>query len=180
MFVSKPGSKKQERLRALVENPRRRRFWAARSRRRQAVVALTLVTFAGAAAFAAAILAEPPASLVWLGAFLLLTAGSAVTATHINIAARHVAGYEGLDEFQRAEADHAARLGHHVTAVLLGLLIGIVCGFGGWLTSQEASTHAVLAVLAPLVILTTLCHAAFPACYLAWTRPDEVPDDEQI
>ncbi|WP_435109064.1 hypothetical protein [Nocardiopsis synnemataformans] len=178
MFVSKPSPQKQERLRALVENPRRRRFWAARSRRRQAVVAFALAIVLAAALFSTAVVAGPPSSTVLVIGFALSLGASTVISTHINIAARWVVGYEGVDEFQRAEMDHAAHVGHNVTAALLVLLIAVTCGFGGWLSLGHMDARIPLAVLVPLVILATFCHTAFPACYLAWTRPDEIPDEE--
>ncbi|WP_150248625.1 hypothetical protein [Nocardiopsis deserti] len=178
MFVSKPSSQKQERLRALVENPRRRRFWAARSRRRQAVAACAFATVLAAALFSTAVVTGPPSSTVLVIGFALSLGASAVLGTHINIAARWVVGYEGVDEFQRAEMDHAARLSHNVTMALLTLLIAVTCGFGGWLSMGHMDARIPLTLLVPLVLLTTMCHAAFPACYLAWTRPDEIPDEE--
>ncbi|NKZ00649.1 hypothetical protein [Nocardiopsis alborubida] len=178
MFVSKPSSQKQERLRALVENPRRRRFWAARSRRRQAVAACAFATVLAAVLFSAAVVTGPPTSTVLVIGFALSLGASAVLSTHINIAARWVVGYEGVDEFQQAEMDRAASLGHNVTAALLTLLVAVTCGFGGWLSLGNMDARIPLTVLVPLVVLTTMCHAAFPACYLAWTRPDEIPGDE--
>jgi hypothetical protein len=177
VFASKPGSRQQERLRAYIENPRRRRFWAARSRRRLAVVAFALVTVLAATAFAIGLVRGAPESHVPLALYGLLLAGSALLATHINVAVRWVAGYEGLDEFQRAEMDHAARLGHNVTMVLLMILLVVGGVFGSWVSDLELGARLLLAALVPLVVLTAMCHAAFPACYLAWTRPDEVFDD---
>ncbi|WP_444962127.1 hypothetical protein [Nocardiopsis sp. M1B1] len=177
MFVSKPGSQKQERLRAYIENPRRRRFWAARSRRRLTVAVFTLVTVLAAASFAVGLMGEVSGSYVPLTLYGLLLVGSALLATHVNVAVRWVGGYEGLDEFQRAEMDHAARVGHNVTMVLLCVLLVVGGVFGSWVSNLELSARLLMAVLVPLVVLTTMCHAAFPACYLAWTRPDEVLDD---
>ncbi|WDZ91278.1 hypothetical protein [Nocardiopsis sp. HUAS JQ3] len=178
MFVSKPGSRQQERLRAYIENPRRRRFWAARSRRRLTVVAFALVTVLAAASYAVGLMAEASDSYVSLTLYGLLLGGSALLATHVNVAVRWVGGYEGLDEFQRAEMDHAARVGHNVTMVLLCVLLVVGAIFGSWVSNLELSARLLMAVLVPLVVLTTMCHAAFPACYLAWIRPDEVLDDE--
>lgn len=179
MSASRPRTKKQEQLRAMIENPRRRRFWAARSRRRQAVVALAAATLAGAAAFTASIMVEPPTSQVLLGVFVLMMAGVVVLATQVNIAARWVAGYQGVDELQRAEMDHASRLGYNLTAVLLTVLVAVTAGLGGALTGVDMDATVPMLVLVPMVLVVTLCHAAFPACYLAWTRPDEALDDEE-
>lgn len=55
------------------------------------------------------------------------------------------------------------------------LVVGAI--FGSWVSNLELSARLLMAVLVPLIVLTTMCHAAFPACYLAWTRPDEVLDD---
>lgn len=178
MFVSKPSPQKQERLRALVENPRRRRFWAARSRRRLTVAAIVLVLVLASAAYAAFLLTETAGSYGMLALYVLLLAGSALLVMQINIATRWVAGYQGLDELQRAEMDHAARVGHNVTMVLLCVLLVVGAIFGSWVSNLELSARLLMAVLVPLIVLATMCHAAFPACYLAWTRPDEVLDDE--
>ncbi|WP_285734039.1 hypothetical protein [Nocardiopsis sp. ATB16-24] len=178
MFVNAPDTRKQERLRALVEDPRRRRFWAARSRRRQAVVALALVTIVASAAFAVSIGVEPPYTPLLMGVFVVFLLGTMVLGTQLNVAARWVVGYEGVDEFQRSEMDRATLLGHHVTAALLALLVAVTCGFGGWSVGGGLPTDVAFMVLVPLVLVTAMCHAVFPACYLAWTRPDEILQEE--
>lgn len=177
MFASNPSPQKQERLRASIENPRRRRFWAARSRRRLTVVAIGFVLVLASAVYATALLALPSDSYGMLALYVLLLAGTALLVTQINIATRWAVGYQGLDEFQRAEMDHAARVGHNVTMVLLCVLLVVGAIFGSWVSNLELGARLLMAVLVPLVVLTTMCHAAFPACYLAWTRPDEVLDD---
>ncbi len=178
MFVNKLDTRKQERLHAFVEDPRRRRFWATRSRRRQAVVAFALVNAVASAAFAASIgIGSPYASLL-VAVFLVFLVGAAVLGTQLNVAARWVVGYEGVDEFQRSEMDRATLLGHHVTAALLTLLVAVTCGFGGWSAGGDMRADVAFMVLVPLVLVTSMCHASFPACYLAWNRPDEILDEE--
>ncbi|MFL1376747.1 MULTISPECIES: hypothetical protein [unclassified Nocardiopsis] len=178
MFIGQPNDRTQERIRAMIENPRRRAFWAARARRRAAVAVFVAVTLAAAVVLALPLVVDIPWSLGWTFGFVALLVVSAVISTHINLAARWVAGYHGLDEFQRAEMDRATRLGHHVTAVLTTLLIAVAAGFATAAPGSDMDAELPLAVLAPLVVVTAMAHAAFPACYLAWTRPDEVPDDE--
>lgn len=178
MFIGQPNSRTQERVRAMIENPRRRAFWAARSRRRAAVAVFVAVILASAVPLALPLVVDAPWAPAWTLGFVGLMAVGAVLATHINLAARWVVGYQGLDEFQRAEMDRATRLGHHVTAALATLLMAVTAGFATAATDMDMGAALPLAVLAPLVLITGLAHAAFPACYLAWTRPDEVPDDE--
>ncbi|WP_306367671.1 hypothetical protein [Nocardiopsis sp. CC223A] len=181
MFIGQPDGRTQERIRAMIENPRRRAFWAARSRRRVAVAAWAASTSATALFLVLPLVIDdswPPASLIFLVGFLVAIVLTMVLATQINIAARWVMGYRGLDEFQRAEMDRATRLGHHVTAGLATLLIGVTAAFATAAPGIDMDAELPLAVLTPLVLFTAMLHAAFPACYLAWTRPDEGPDDE--
>ncbi|MFW6638466.1 hypothetical protein ACOALZ_00325 [Nocardiopsis algeriensis] len=178
MSADRFDSKYQEGLRASVENPRRRAFWAPRSRRRLAVVALAALTLAAAGTYAAVVVAEGPAARGATIGFVVLLLLTAVLGTQLNIATRWVAGYTGLDEYQRAEMARATKLGHHVTAVLMTLLIAVATGFGGALSALDWDGRLPLAVLVPMVVVTAMCHASFPACYLAWTRPDEIPDEE--
>lgn len=178
MFIGQPDDRTQERIRAMIENPRRRAFWGSRSRRRAAVAVFVALTLAAVLFLTAPLLAGAPWSPAGIAGFVVLLVASAVISTHINIAARWVVGYRGLDEFQRAEMDRATRLGHHVTAALMTLLIAVAAGFAASAPGSGMGAALPLAVLAPLVVLTGMAHAAFPACYLAWTRPDEVPDGE--
>ncbi|MGQ4267345.1 hypothetical protein [Nocardiopsis changdeensis] len=178
MFIGQPNSRTQERIRSMIENPRRRAFWAARSRRRAAVAVFVALTLAAALFLALPLVVGASLSFAGIAGFVGLLLVSAVLSTHINIAARWVVGYHGLDEFQRAEMDRATRLGHHMTAALATLLVAVTAGFATAAPGTDMGAELPLAVLAPLVVVTTMAHAAFPACYLAWTRPDELPDDE--
>lgn len=171
-------TKKQEQLRRLIEDPRRRRFWAPRGRRRTAVVLLALVVLVGALAFAGSITVDGAPAVALLGVFLGAMVAITVLATQINIAARWVAGYRGLDEFQRSETDRAAHIGFNVTTASLVLLVMVTTALGGAFLVTELSAALVMAVIAPVVLVATFAHTAFPAAYLAWTRPDELPDDE--
>ncbi|MGW9348747.1 hypothetical protein [Nocardiopsis flavescens] len=179
MFIGQPDDRTQERMRALIENPRRRAFWAARPRRRAAVAVFLATTLGAAAVLVLPLAADASWSLAGVAGFVVLLVTSAVISTHINIAARWVAGYRGLDEFQRAEMDRATRLGHHVTAALATLLVGVTAGFAAAAPGTDMGAAVPLVVLAPLVVVTAMTHAAFPACYLAWTRPDELSGDEE-
>ncbi|MDT0328011.1 hypothetical protein [Nocardiopsis lambiniae] len=181
MFIGRPDSRTQERMRAMVENPRRRAFWAARSRRRIAVVVLTATTLTAALFLALPLVVDAawsPIPFISLVGFVVLMLSTMVIATQVNIATRWVVGYRGVDEFQRAEMDRATLLGHHVTAGLATLLIAVTAAFATAAPGSGMGAELPLAVLAPLVVITAMTHAAFPACFLAWTRPDEVPDDE--
>lgn len=65
--------------------------------------------------------------------------------------------------------DRAAHIGYNVTTSLLVVLVLVTTLLGG--------ATLVMAVIAPVVLVAAFAHTAFPACYLAWTRPDEVLDD---
>lgn len=172
-------TKKQQRLLEMIEDPRRRSYWAPRSRRRQAVVALAVTSMLSVTLFAPAILMTAPWSYLPFAGFLVMATLVLPLAARVSVASRCTPHQIGLDEFQRAEMDHASLLGHRVTNVGLVVLITVTSGMGGALTAMDFSASVAVAILLPLVFVTALCHATFPACYLAWTRPDEVLDDAE-
>lgn len=154
------------------------RFGAARSRRRQAVVALAPVTIAASAGSAVSVGTGSPYTPFLAGVFVVCLLGAAVLGTQLNAAARRVVGHGGTDECRRSETNRATLLGRRVAAALLTLLVAVTCGFGGWSAGGDMRADVAFMVLVPLVLVTSMCHASFPACYLAWNRPDEILDEE--
>lgn len=168
----------QRRLATMIEDPRARARWAPRSRRRSLVLAQIVVALLSVVAFAVAIVTEGPIAFVPFTGFILLGALTLHLAAHINVAARWSYSHPTLDEFQRAEMDRAALLGHNLTKILLTVLVTVASALGGAMISVELPGALVIGILLPMALLTALCHGAFPAAYLAWTRPDEIFDDE--
>ncbi|MEU3018061.1 hypothetical protein ABZ635_11790 [Nocardiopsis sp. NPDC007018] len=171
---------RRQRLLDQFEDPVTRALWAdrgARVRRTYLSIALALASTAALTSLALsqsalAVTASSLAVVVLLiaqtGAFHRIEAGS-----------RTLHGYaEVVDERQRAEIDAARDLGHSVTSALLIL---VVAGAGA---AQLAGTNpwtdltVPIGLLLPVVWLVLVVHRSFPACYLAWTQPDEPLDDE--
>ena len=171
-------TKSQRILLERIEDPSRRVHWAPRARRRRAVVALAAMSLVSIALFVLVLLVPAPGSFFLLAGFVAAGLLTMPLSGRVSVASRCTPKQLGLDEFQRAEMDHASLLGHRVTNAALLALLAVTSGIGGALASEDFSASVVLAVLLPMVFATTMCHAAFPACYLAWTRPDEVLDDE--
>ncbi|WP_017609129.1 hypothetical protein [Nocardiopsis xinjiangensis] len=170
-------TKKQRRMLEVIEDPERRSYWALRSRRRRAVLALAGATVLGIACFVIALLMSAPWAYLPFAGFVAVSALSVVLSSRVSIASRCTPRQIGLDEYQRAEFDQASLLGHRVTNAALIALLTVASGMGGALLSSDFSASVALAVLLPLVYVTAVCHGCFPACYVAWTRPDEVLDD---
>ncbi|MDA8369707.1 MAG: hypothetical protein M0026_07530 [Nocardiopsaceae bacterium] len=162
-------SRMRDQLHAAVEDEKTRRRWARRGRRRLLVAAEGAVTLGTGAALLAQLTRPFPGG--WF-VFLALALLVAVLGTQINIAARWVAGYQGLDERQRAEQSRARIVSHRLTTVLLfALMVAAML-----LTATDIEVP--IAALAPALFVFFLLHSAFPSVYLAWTQPDEVPDEE--
>ncbi|WP_017583740.1 hypothetical protein [Nocardiopsis valliformis] len=170
---------KQQRLHAMIEDPRARTRWAPRSRRRALVIALITVSLLSALSFTAAVVMDGLAAYVPFIGFLALVVLILYLSAYVNIAARWVPGYPGLDEFQRAQMDQAALKGHRLTQIMLTAVLAVASGIGGAMITSELPGTLIIAILLPLVLLTALCHASFPAAFLAWTRPDEEDVEEE-
>jgi hypothetical protein len=169
---------KQQRLHTMIEDPKTRAYWAPRSRRRALVVALSAVSLLSAVSFTAAVVMDGRAAYVPFIGFLALAVLIIYLIAYVNIAVRWAPGYPGLDEFQRAQMDQAALKGHRLTQIMLIALLTVVSGIGGAMVTSELPGTLVIALLLPFLLLTALCHASFPAAFLAWTRPDEEDADE--
>lgn len=169
---------KQQRLHAMIEDPKARARWAPRSRRRVLVIALIAVSLLSAVSFTAAVVMDGLVAYVPFIGFIALGVLAVHLNTHVLIAVRWEHSYPGLDEFLRAQMDRASLTGHRVTMVMLTALLAVTSGFGGATLSLELPGTLVIAVLLPLVLLTALCHGSFPAAFLAWTRPDEQDAEE--
>ncbi|TDQ55291.1 hypothetical protein [Actinorugispora endophytica] len=154
----------------MVEHGPARRRWSSRNRRRALVLAQALVC--SAAAVGMYLVPRLPAVVI-MPVFLVLMAAGVLLGTQLNIAARWVAGLPTLDERQRADQERARRMGHHVTA---GLLFALFLAATVLWTARAAPVEA--GVVAASAWLAVMTHTSFPAAYLAWTLPDEVPDDE--
>lgn len=170
----------QRRLHDRIEDPRARARWAPRSQRRALVSTLVGVSLLSVVLLTVAVVMDSPVAFVPFVVAIVLGVGIVYLSAHVYVAARWAPGYPGLDEFQRAEMDRAALTGHSLTTVLLTVLIAVTSGIGGAMVSVELPGTLVIAILLPLVFLTAVCHSAFPAARLAWTRPDELPEDEDL
>ncbi|WP_304452370.1 hypothetical protein [Nocardiopsis sp. YSL2] len=159
-----------------AENPRLRARWAARSRRRVATALMGVFVLAGAALLG--VLAFPgvgDGSFLLVLAFLAAIGGYFYLVTQLNRATRTGVRYQSLDERQRIERDHATRIGFHTTGALL-MAVFLLLAAASILPPEVLSLPNEL--IMPLVWLILMVHSSTPCAYLAWTRPDDVPDDE--
>ncbi|MFC3998293.1 hypothetical protein ACFOVU_20375 [Nocardiopsis sediminis] len=164
------GERTQDEMRTRVEGERVRRRWARRGRRRALVAVEAAVVVAGAAMLAAVQTAGSGPGVLF--AFLALMALGAFLGTQVNLASRWVVGYRGLDERQRVDHERALRVGHHVTAAALFAALMVVMVVG------QMDGVVVNGALAPAVFVLAMLHFGYPAAHLAWTLPDEVPDED--
>lgn len=170
---------RQRRLHDRIEDPRARARWAPRSQRRALVSALVGVSLLSVVLFTLAVVIDGPGAFVPFVVFIALGVFNVYLGAHVHVAARWAPGHPGLDEFQRAEMDRAALTGHRLTTILMTVLVTVASGIGGAMVSAELDGTLVIAILLPLVFLTALCHACFPTASLAWTRPDEILDEDE-
>ncbi|GAA1456425.1 hypothetical protein NE857_33130 [Nocardiopsis exhalans] len=164
-------------LLADTEKPALNRVRASRTRRRFHAVLLVLLVLAACVSLAAGDIAD--IGDLWsllLLAFLGLLAPVLYLITRLNQISRMSLPYRLLDERQRGDRDDAHRFGQRMTSAMLGLsfvlsaLITIVfspggADFPGWL-------------VLPLLWLLVMAHTMAPALYLAWTQPDELPEED--
>jgi cell division protein FtsW (lipid II flippase) len=143
------------------------------------LIALIAVSLLSTVSFTAAVVVlDGLAAYVPFVGFLALVVLILYLSSCVNIAARWVPGYSGLDEFQRAQMDQATLRGHRLTQIMLTVLLAAASGIGGAMVTTELPGTLVIAILLPFLLLTALCHASFPAAFLAWTRPDEEDAEE--
>lgn len=159
-----------------AEKPRLRVRWASRSRRRLATALMG--AFALASAVLLGVLAYPgigDGSVLLLLALLAAIGGYLYLFTQLNRAMRTGLRYRSLDERQRVERDHATRVGHHTTGALLMVAFVMFAVLAGPSPEEVRFPHD---LVMPLVWLVFMVHNTAPCAYLAWTRPDEILDDE--
>lgn len=160
-----------------TEKPGLNRARASRTRRRLHVVLLVLLVLAACVSLAAGDIADiGNLDFLLTVAFFGLLGPVLYLITRLNQITRMSLPYRLLDERQSEDRDDAHRFGQRMTSAMLGssfvlfALITIVFGpggadFPGWL-------------VLPLLWLLVMAHTTTPALYLAWTQPDELPDDE--
>lgn len=158
------------------QEPAARAAWARRSTRLRLVAVVLALALAGTAAFAVMVTAGSGALVI--GSALMLIAVLAVfspLARRLNAGARVLKGYERVvDERQRAEIDHARALGHTVTGWMMAAL-AVLGGIAHLVTRDVlgAVVEVPIGLAAAAVWVVLVLHDLFPACHLAWTRPDE-------
>ncbi|MFE3460868.1 hypothetical protein ACFXKD_25280 [Nocardiopsis aegyptia] len=159
-----------------AENPRLRARWAARSRRRVGAALMGVLVLTSAALLGLLTFRESGnGSFLLALAFLTSIGGYLYLFTQLNRAMRTGLRYRSLDERQRVERDHATRVGHHTTGVLL-MAVFLLLAAASILPPEVL--HLPNELMMPLVWLILMVHSSTPCAYLAWTRPDEIPDDE--
>lgn len=150
---------------------------ASRSRRRNHTVLLVLVLLAATVLLTVALF-QPGTALtmtVLLPAFLVLLVVAVVVNTLLSRATGVRAGYRNMDERQRAELDRATRTGHGVTSALIFAAFLAVAVLEG---PTPDHLYFPEELFLPVLWVVYTAHVAVPALYLAWTQPDELPDDE--
>lgn len=174
----------RQKLRSQFEDPKIRRLWADRSARlRRLYLSLSLVLLIAAALTAMALAQSTWALLgACVAVFVLLIPQTAVF-RGLEAGSRTLYGYElVVDERQRAEIEAARNLGHSVTSGLLILAVATAGAAQLANTYPPAEANVPVGVFLPVAWLVLTAHRAFPACYLAWTQPDEPPEtgDEPV
>ncbi|WP_444962128.1 hypothetical protein [Nocardiopsis sp. M1B1] len=165
--------------RGFEEKPKLRRLRASRSRRRNHTVLLVLV-FLAATVLLTAALFQPGTTLtmtVLLPAFLVLLVAAVVVNTRLSRATGVRAGYRNMDERQRAELDRATRTGHGVTSALILAAFLAVAVLEG---PTPDHLYFPEELFLPVLWVIYMAHVAVPTLYLAWTQPDEIPDDDEV
>ncbi|MCP3015452.1 hypothetical protein NGM33_19190 [Nocardiopsis dassonvillei] len=155
------------------------RLRASRSRRRNHTLLLVLV-FLVATVLLTAALFQPGATLtmiVLVPAYLVLLVAAAVVHRRLSRATGVTAGYRNLDERQRAELDRATRLGHRVTSALIFAPFLVIAVLEG---PTPDHLYFPEELFMPVLWVIYMAHVAVPTLYLAWTQPDEIPDDEEV
>ncbi|GAB2518192.1 hypothetical protein [Nocardiopsis aegyptia] len=158
-----------------AENPRLRARWAARSRRRVGAALMGVFVLTGAVLLGLLTFRDGDGPFLLVLAFLTSTGGYLYLFTQLNRAMRTGLRYQSLDERQRVERDHATRVGHHTTGVLL-MAVFLLLAAASILPPEVL--HLPNELMMPLVWLALMVHSSTPCAYLAWTRPDDIPDDE--
>src|SRR5699024_11582361 len=82
--------------------------------------------------------------------------------------------YRLLDERQRTDRDTALRISQQTMNVFL-MVVFIAIAFITTFSPPDVVFPVWLAM--PLLWVLVMLHISAPACYLAWTQPDEVLDE---
>ncbi|MFC9086133.1 hypothetical protein [Nocardiopsis dassonvillei] len=114
---------------------------------------------------------------VMVPAFLVLLVTAALVNARLSRATGVTAGYRNMDERQRAELDRATRIGHGVTSVLIFAAFLVVAVLEG---PTPDHLYFPEELFLPVLWVIYMAHVAVPALYLAWTQPDEIPDDDEV
>lgn len=164
------------------EDAKTRRLWADRpARLRRLYLGLTLVLLSMAALTALVLTQNPLVVFVASPALCVLLLPQAKIFQFLEAGARTHYGYElVVDERQRAEIDQARNIGHSVTTALLVLTVAITAAVHLTITFPQADHDVPLGVLLPVTCVILFLHRAFPALYLAWTQPAELPEEEPV
>ena len=162
----------------LAESPRLRKAWASRTRRRLYTLLYGGLVAAGAAVITAVdLVADLSGGRGLLLAVLGLTilVGGMFLVTQMNRATRMSLPYRLLDERQRTDRDTAFRISQQTMNVFL-MVVFIAIAFITTFSPPDVVFPVWLAM--PLLWVLVMLHISAPACYLAWTQPDEVLDEE--
>lgn len=176
MYPQNPSD--QAKLRA-AESPRLRRAWASRTRRRSYTLLYAGLVLAGAALLVAAdlVMDLPEGEGLFLAVLgLVVLLGVVFLGIQMNRGTRMSLPYRLLDERQRVDRDTAFRVSQQVMGVLL-VLIFLTVAFITTYSSPSLEFPSWLAM--PLLWALVMFHASAPACYLAWTQPDEILDEDE-
>lgn len=162
----------------LTESPRLRRAWASRTRRRLYTLLYGGFVAAGAVVLTTVdLMADLSGGRGLLLAVLGLTilVGGMFLVTQMNRATRMSLPYRLLDERQRTDRDTAFRISQQTMNVFL-MVVFIAIAFITTFSPPDVVFPVWLAM--PLLWVLVMLHISAPACYLAWTQPDEVLDEE--
>ncbi|WP_017572969.1 hypothetical protein [Nocardiopsis halotolerans] len=156
--------------------PHPHRLRASRTRRRCYVVLHVLITLAVAVLMWVVTLPDPGmvrSGLQAVGMLGLLGAWFVVHA-RLGQATDLMVSYQRLDERQRTELDRATRIGHNVTSV------SIFAAFSAVVVGAFLPVSLISELAMPVLWVIYMVHASTPLLLLAWTRPNEAPDDEEL
>ncbi|MGW5875005.1 hypothetical protein ACWFMI_00430 [Nocardiopsis terrae] len=159
-----------------ADDPRLRRAWASRARRRRYTVLYVALVIGGAA-----VLGWVPRVGGTLQVIVpMLAMGAAIgvalfVITQLTRFTRLSLPHRLLDERQRADRDAAHRVAHKAMAAVLMAVF-----FLAYLVPVYSPPSVVFPseLATPLLFTLVMLHTSAPACYLAWTQPDELPDDD--
>ncbi|GAB3722976.1 hypothetical protein [Nocardiopsis nanhaiensis] len=162
---------------AAAEDPGLSRARASRARRRFHVALLALLILGAVFGLAAVNTIDNSnpqylAAVLFVGVVILLV----YQVKRLSRITRVSLPIRLLDERQRDERDNAHRFGHYLTGVALGasfILVAVITTF----SPPSVVFPSWLAV--PLLWLLAMLHSAGTVFYLAWTQPDELPEEDE-